>query len=172
MQKSLQKKKKYIIEEYSRFSLSDDGIIYMENRFSNKIDKIIEIAERNKKHITIKPSINSYILKKRPDAIKEYDNIASACEFLEYFDLEFNIRFINEKDDFILIESISSLIEKKYFKYNKYQFNRYGRAEDNNELPDLKITNVYKNWKVYSCDGVCFNRDLIKRSYYEKSLSK
>ena len=29
------------MEKYSRFSLSDDGIIYMENRFSNKIDKLI-----------------------------------------------------------------------------------------------------------------------------------
>lgn len=34
-------KEKYIMEKYSRFSLSDDGIIYMGNRFSNKIDKLI-----------------------------------------------------------------------------------------------------------------------------------
>ena len=37
----LTQKEKYIIEKYSRFSLSDDGIVYMENRFSNKIDKLI-----------------------------------------------------------------------------------------------------------------------------------
>ena len=41
-------KKKYISEEYSRFSLSDDGIIYMENRFSNKIDKIIDYISKLK----------------------------------------------------------------------------------------------------------------------------
>ena len=41
-------KKKYINEEYSRFSLSDDGIIYMENRFSNKIDKIIDYISKLK----------------------------------------------------------------------------------------------------------------------------
>ena len=37
----LTQKEKYIMEKYSRFSLSDDGIVYMENRFSNKIDKLI-----------------------------------------------------------------------------------------------------------------------------------
>ena len=35
------KQKKYISERYDRFSLSDTGIVYMENRFANKIDKLI-----------------------------------------------------------------------------------------------------------------------------------
>lgn len=38
----LSKEKPYIDEEYSRFSVSDEGIIYMENRFSNKINKIVD----------------------------------------------------------------------------------------------------------------------------------
>lgn len=32
----------FIDETYSYFSLSDNGIIYMENRFKNKIDKLID----------------------------------------------------------------------------------------------------------------------------------
>ena len=37
----LNKRKRYIHEQYDKFSLSDLGICYMENRFTNKIDKII-----------------------------------------------------------------------------------------------------------------------------------
>lgn len=36
----LNKKKRYIQEKYSRFILSDEGLIYMENRFANKIEKL------------------------------------------------------------------------------------------------------------------------------------
>ena len=138
----------------------------------DKIDKIIEIAERNRKHITIKPSINSYILKVRKNAISEYDNISSACEFLEYVDMDFNIRYMDESDNDYISCKLSPIINKKYFKYNRYSFNKYGRAENNEELPDLNITNIYDNWKVYSCDGQCFGADLVKRSIHEKKLSK
>lgn len=138
----------------------------------DKIDKIIEIAERNKKHITIKPSINSCILKVRKNAISEYDNISSACEFLEYVDINFNIRYMNENDNNYISYKLSPIINKKYFKYNRYSFNKYGRAENNEELPDLNITNIYDNWKVYSCDGQCFGIDLVKRSIHEKNISK
>lgn len=138
----------------------------------DKIDKIIEIAERNKKHITIKPSINSYILKVRKNAISEYDNISSACEFLEYVDMDFNIRYMDESDNDYISCKLSTIINKKYFKYNKYRFNRYGRVNNDEKLPYLKIINIYDNWKIYSCDGKCFSKDLVKRSIHEKKLSK
>lgn len=138
----------------------------------DKIDKIIEIAERNRKHIIIKPSINSYILKVRKNAISEYDNISSACEFLEYVDIIFNVRYTDEMDNNYISNMLSSVVNKKYFKYSKYRFNRYGRAENNKDLPELQITNIYDNWKIYSCDGKCFYTDLVKRSIHEKNLSK
>lgn len=42
------KEKQYIDEIYSRFSLSDKGIIYMENRFTNKLDKIVDYISKLK----------------------------------------------------------------------------------------------------------------------------
>lgn len=44
----LSKKKPYIDEKYAHFSVSDDGIIYMENRFSDKINKIIDYISKLK----------------------------------------------------------------------------------------------------------------------------
>lgn len=42
------KQKKYISEHYDRFSLSDVGIVYMENRFSNKLNKLIDYISKLK----------------------------------------------------------------------------------------------------------------------------
>lgn len=137
-----------------------------------KIDKIVEIAERNRKHITIKPSINSYILNIRKDAIREYDNISSACEFLEYVDFDFNIRYMDEVDETHIMEELSPILGKNYFKYSKYSFNRYGRAKDDKDLPELQIKEIYKKWKIYSSDGICFGTDLIARSIHEKEIAK
>lgn len=44
----LSRKKPYIDEKYSHFSVSDNGIVYMENRFSNKIDKLIDYISKLK----------------------------------------------------------------------------------------------------------------------------
>ncbi len=44
----LSKKRPYIDEQYFHFSLSDNGIIYMENRFTNKIDKLLNYIDKLK----------------------------------------------------------------------------------------------------------------------------
>lgn len=42
------KKEQYITEKYCRFKLSDEGISYMEHRFTGKIDKIIDYISKLK----------------------------------------------------------------------------------------------------------------------------
>lgn len=44
----LDKRKKYIDEDYDSFSLSNLGIYYMENRFSNRVEKLIDYISKLK----------------------------------------------------------------------------------------------------------------------------
>lgn len=131
------------------------------------IDKIVEVAGRNKKPITIKPSINSYLIRQDPQLLKRCDNLSSACEFLEYVNMVFNIRWHDKEDyDMMLSNGVNKLLEKPYFKYTSFQFNKYGRAKDDEVLPPIKITPTYNEWKLFSVDGTEFS-DLEKRSNYE-----
>lgn len=134
------------------------------------VDKIIEIAERNRKYITVKPSINTYLMSMDKGMLKRCDLLASACEFLEYFDMEFNIRYRNDNDLALLKEHLKDLLPRDYFRYSLHQFNAYGRMEGSTECPPIKITPTYDNWSIYSCDGICFGQDLEARSEHERLL--
>lgn len=155
------------VENIDSIVIDTNGILLMK-----MIDKIIEIASRTHKNITIKPSINFYILEKRPNCIEEYQSLASACEFLEYVNIEFNVRWFNDIDKTNIDEHIKHLLDKPYFSFNMFQFNRYGRSKLENSLLEIQITNTYSNWRIFSTDGTCFNTDLIARSEYEKILTK
>lgn len=135
------------------------------------IDKIIEIAERNRKYITVKPSINTYMMSMDKGMLKRCDLLASACEFLEHFDMEFNIRYRNDNDLTLLKEHLKDLLTRDYFRYSLHQFNAYGRMEGSTECPPVKITPTYDNWSIYSCDGICFGQDLEARSEHERLLT-
>lgn len=104
----------------------------------------------------IKISINKYVLK--------FYNLNKIKQLSYFNNLKFNVRY-------------STFIEKLYFKLitfkfrkqcNYHYFNQYGKAK-NLKLPKLKINNVFNNWEIYSSDGKCFNKNLIKRSEYEYS---
>lgn len=155
------------VENVQSIVIDTNGVL-----LAKMVDKIIEIASRTHKNITIKPSINFYILQKRPKCIEEYQNLASACEFLEYVNFEFNIRWFNETDKTQIDECIKDLITKPYFAFNMFQFNRYGKCRLENSLPEIKINDVYSNWNIFSTDGTCFGTDLIARSEYEKTFIK
>ena len=125
------------------------------------IDSIINISERNKKYITIKPSYNTYLKNKDFNLQKRLNLIISACEFLEYIKFEINIRAYNKKE----LDSLCN--EMIGFKYNAHLFNKYGRASNNNELKEPFITNEFDYWQIFSCDGNSFGNNLKERSEYE-----
>lgn len=133
----------------------------------NFINKIIEIASRTKKHITIKPSINTYLISKRKNMIDTYEDIASSCEFLDYVDFNFNIRYTNDYDKEKLLTHLENFVNKKYINYTLFQMNSYGRATKMKELPDITINPIYEVWSIWSSDGKCFDKDLVKRSEHE-----
>ena len=162
------------LEYVANLDFVNEIIIDTNGKHLNEIiDKVVEIAERNRKLITIKPSINKYLLDRDKNLLKKYDSIASACEFIEFVNFSFNVRYMddNEYDELMKLYGLDRLISKKYFKFTAFQFNAYGRMEGNQKLPKIKINNIYDNWNIYSTDGTCFKTDLVRRSEHERWLN-
>ncbi len=133
------------------------------------IDKIVEIAVRNKKLITVKPSYNTYLRTafSRGNFSDYLANLISACEFIPYIKFAVNVRGYSGSDLRVLM---NSLPEKIRDISNFHLLNSYGRAENDKTLPDLQINEVYNNWYCYASDGECFGRDLKARAKYESKL--
>lgn len=125
------------------------------------IDNIVDIAERNKKLITIKPSYNYYLKSVDKDLLKRLRLIMSACEFLEYVKFEVNVRGYNHEELGDLCEEIGN------YPKNAHLFNKYGRAEDDETLIEPFVTKQFDEWQLISCDGNFFGNNLIERSEYE-----
>jgi len=127
------------------------------------IDNIVNIAERNKKQITIKPSYNSYLKKQNANLLNQLCLIISACEFLEYIKFEVNIRAYTKEE----LNKLKAEIGK--YPFNAHLLNKYGRASSQKDLIEPYITKTFDNWQLISCDGTFFGNNLIKRSEYEHS---
>ena len=136
------------------------------------IDKIVEIAVRNKKRITVKLSYNTYLktvfshrfVIKFANYLK---NIISACEFIPYVNFAINVRGYTDKElDTLKDELPQEMIDISSF----HLFNSYGRAENDKSLPPLRINDVYDEWRCYASDGECFGRDLEERAKHESRL--
>lgn len=155
------------IPEVSEISIDTNG-----KHLTSMIDKIIEIAERTRKKISIKPSVNSFLISQDKNLIERCKYIASSCEFLEYISIVFNVRYMNEEDYNSMLQSgLSELLKIKNIKYTLFQFNKYGRAKKYDELPPIKITQIYDNWKLYSVDGKEFSGLEDRATYEEKIMS-
>lgn len=133
------------------------------------IDKIVDIAVRNKRLITVKPSYNTYLrtVFSRGNFADYLTNIISACEFIPYVKFAVNVRGYSDKE----LEILKNGLPKKVQDISNFHlFNSYGRAVNDKSLPDLQINNVYDGWCCYASDGECFGRDLKERAKYESKL--
>ena len=127
------------------------------------IDTIVAVSERNKKQIIIKPSYNSYLKIQNQRLAHELNIIISACEFLEYIRFNINVRAYDEEELRQLCEEIKPL------PHDAYLFNRYGRAENREDLSEPYITKVFDIWTLFAHDGTNFGNNLKARSEYEHS---
>lgn len=133
------------------------------------IDKIVDIAIRNKRLITVKPSYNTYLRTafSRGNYADYLTNIISACEFILYVKFAVNVRGYSNKE----LEELKEGLPKKIHDISNFHlFNSYGRAGNDKTLPDLQINEVYENWRCYASDGKCFGRRLRDRAKYESKL--
>lgn len=147
---------------------------------NDRIDKIIEIAERNHKDIEIKFSYNKHLIDVWNKAnninknsifnqgnkgfINYLCNIISGCEFIDKISFGLNVRGYSENE---LSELMDTVPEKLKHICSIFLFNRYGRLENNTEVPELQINQVYDDWACYASDGTNFKQDLIARSKHE-----
>lgn len=161
----------YLFLEYISTLDKVKGIVIDTNALTldKHIDKIVDIAVRNKKPITVKPSYNTYLKTAfSRENFRDYlANIISACEFIPYVNFAVNVRGYSDKE---LEELKYRLPIKLHGISNFHLFNSYGRAENDKTLPDLQINEVYENWCCYASDGACFGRDLKERAKYESKL--
>lgn len=164
----------YLFLEYIASLQKIEGIVIDTNALTldKCIDKIIDIAIRNKKTITIKPSFNTYLEKiydKNHNCyfISYLQNIISACEFIENIKFEINVRGYNNEE----LEILKNKIPEKIREISNFHlFNRYGRALNDKNLPDLHINKIYDTWGCYASDGKYFGEDLKARAIYESKL--
>lgn len=164
----------YLLMEYISTLEKVEEIVIDTNALTldRHIDKIAEIAVRNKKRITVKLSYNTYLktvfshkfVIKFANYLK---NIISACEFISYVNFAINVRGYTDKElDTLKDELPQEMIDISSF----HLFNSYGRAENDKSLPSLRINDVYDEWRCYASDGECFGRDLEKRAKHESKL--
>lgn len=161
----------YLFLEYISTLGNVQEIVIDTNAFTldKHIDKIVDIAVRNKKQITVKPSYNTYLRTafSRGNFADYITNIISACEFIPYVKFAVNVRGYSDKE----LGTLKDELPKKIQDISNFHlFNSYGRAGKDKTLPDLQINEVYDNWCCYASDGKCFGRDLKERAKYESKL--
>lgn len=150
----------YLFMEYISTLEKVEEVVIDTNAFTidRHIDKIVEIAVRNKKRITVKLSYNTYLktvfshrfVIKFANYLK---NIISACEFIPYVNFAINVRGYTDKElDTLKDELPQEMVDISSF----HLFNSYGRAENDKSLPPLRINDVYDEWRCYASDGECF----------------
>lgn len=161
-----------LILEYLSILPIVEEIVIDTNAFllENYIDKIVEIAERNKKLIHIKSSFNNYLksIYDKNHHIKFVDylkNLITSCEFLEYIKFTINVRGYRVDELKELEEELGDIM-KEYI--SSYLFNSYGLLKENKGVPEIIINKVYDDWYCINSEGKNFKQDLIARSESEK----
>lgn len=116
--------------------------------------------------LQIKMSINYYLYNESKNIMKFARDTYLATEFIENFEIRFNVRLRHE--DEWLVDELKK--NKIYDQSNIYYLQSYGKLKGTNYEEPIIAQNI-DNWFLYSCDGKCFNQDLIARSEYEKGVN-
>lgn len=141
--------------------LSTNGIVLQKH-----IDKLIEFSSMSRIPFMVKMSINYYLLKEYKDLFEYARDISSAVEFIDGFDITFNVRI--RKDDGWIVDKLKEY--KILTQSNVFEFQSYGKYTNHKEYSKPFIRKNIDDWFIYASDGTFFNKDLIKRSEYEKNL--
>ncbi len=158
----------YLFMEYARSSGRCKKIIILTNGFllDKHLKKFIAFSRDYNIPILIKMSINYHLLSIDKDLINKASNYHSVLEFTPLVDILLNVRLRHEDDS--LREEI---IKRGMDGYsNIFYLQSYGMYEDEEDYEKPVIVQNIDDWFIYSCDGKCFNQDLIARSNYEKEL--
>lgn len=132
---------------------------------SDYLEEVITFMSRTEIPIEIKMSLNYWLYKENPHIFKQARDLYCATEFVDDISVKFNVR-MRHGDEWI----IDLLKENKiYEQSNVFYLQSYGRMAGTDYEKPVIVQNV-DDWFIYSCDGKCFDKDLIARSEHEKGL--
>lgn len=159
----------FLFLEYAKYTgrcikviLSTNGLI-----LDKYIDRLIEFKHSSSIPFLVKRSINFHLFNIDKKIFEKSRSLLTAVEFIDGFDIRFNVRI--EKNDTLINELLikNKLIESS----DVYNFQKYGKYSDKEEYVEPFICQNIDNWFIFSSDGECFGQDLIGRSLYEKTLN-
>jgi MoaA/NifB/PqqE/SkfB family radical SAM enzyme len=158
----------YLFLEYARNSgrckkviITTNGILLYDH-----LDKLVNFHKYYQIPVLIKMSINYLLYKMDKDIFKKGRDLFLATEFIDGFYIKFNVR-LRHSDDYI----VDMLKENKiYEQSNVYYLQRYGKYENESDYDLPVIVQNIDDWFIFACDGKCFNKNLIERSNYERTL--
>ena len=129
------------------------------------INRFLSVANWYDVLFEIKISINYHLINTQKDFLEKMNKIYFATKFTKNINVIFNVRKRKEDDN------IEELLEKYNIleASNVYFLQSYGKLTGSDYDKPVIVQNI-NNWKIYSCDGTCFDQDLIARSEYEKGL--
>ena len=141
-------------------------IITTNGKMLNKfLERFVNFNKETNIPITIKMSLNYWLYKEDNNIFQKARDYYLATEFLESFNIIFNVR-IRKEDNWIVDKSK----ENKIYEYsNIYEFQSYGKLKDSEYSKPVIVQNI-DDWFLYSSDGICFGKDLVKRSEHERNL--
>lgn len=158
----------FLFLEYARYTNKCSKIIITTNGIilDKLINKLVEFTASSKIKMLIKHSINFHLEKINSNIYKKCRNFYTATEFVDNFDVRFNVRVESDNDPII-----SKLKEFKiYDQSDIYQFQSYGRYLGKSNYSKPVIVQNIDEWYIYSSDGICFNQDLVARSNHEEII--
>lgn len=158
----------FLFLEYARYTNKCSRIIISTNGIllDKFINKLVEFSTSSKIKMLIKHSINFHLESLNPNIYKKCRNFYTATEFVDNFDIRFNVRVKDENDP--IIDKLKEF--KIYEQSDIYQFQSYGRYLNNDKYNKPVIVQNIDEWFIFASDGRYFNQDLVARSIYEGSL--
>ena len=132
---------------------------------SDYLEEIISFMDRARIQIEIKMSINYWLYSENPHIFKQARDLYLSTEFVDGISVVFNVRMRHG------YEWIIDLLKenKIYEQSNVFYLQSYGKMTGTEYAKPVIVQNV-EDWFIYSCDGKCFDKDLIARSEHEKGL--
>lgn len=158
----------YLFIEYARSTKRLKKIIILTNGIliREHLARLVDFNKYYKIPVLIKMSINYWLYNIDNSLLDKALDYHLATEFIDGVDITLNVRL--RKQDEWLRDMIK---EKKLTEIsNIFYLQRYGKYENESEYDLPIIVQNIDDWFIYSCDGKCFNKDLIARSNHERNL--
>lgn len=157
----------YLMLEYAISTNKCIKVIILTNGIilDKHIKRMVDISNYYKILFEFKISINYWLLSEDKMFLSKMDKLVFSTQFIPNINIIFNVRK-RHNDDWIDEEL------KKYNLFNKsniFYLQAYGKLKDSNYDKPVIVQNI-NNWRIYASDGTCFDKDLIKRSEYERDL--